>query len=85
MATLRAIPGALRATLDRFSPGSVRRRADNARLPRQVHPGLPRRRAVAQLRARIVAVKKESDEAFMEVFAKEFRKAYERQLRDGLK
>ncbi len=32
-----------------------------------------------------VAVKKESDEAFMEVFAKEFRKAYERQLRDGIK
>jgi len=29
-------------------------------------------------------VKKESDEAFMEVFSKEFRKAYERQLRDGL-
>jgi predicted component of type VI protein secretion system len=28
-------------------------------------------------------VKKESDEAFMEVFSKEFRKAYERQLRDG--
>ena len=32
-----------------------------------------------------VAVKKESDEAFMEVFSREFRKAYERQLRDGLK
>ena len=28
-------------------------------------------------------MKKESDEAFMEVFAKEFRKAYERQLREG--
>ena len=28
-------------------------------------------------------VKNESDEAFMEVFSKEFRKAYERQLRDG--
>jgi hypothetical protein len=28
-------------------------------------------------------VKNESDEAFMEVFSKEFRRAYERQLRDG--
>ena len=27
VATLKAIPGALRATLDRFSPGSIRRRA----------------------------------------------------------
>ena len=26
VATLKAIPGALRATLDRFSPGSIRRR-----------------------------------------------------------
>ena len=30
-----------------------------------------------------VKVKNESDEAFMEVFSKEFRKAYERQLREG--
>jgi type VI secretion system protein len=32
-----------------------------------------------------VKVKNESDEAFMEVFSREFRKAYERQLRDGFK
>ena len=30
MATLSAIPGALRATLERFSPGSIRRRAPKA-------------------------------------------------------
>jgi type VI secretion system protein len=86
VATLKAIPGALRATLDRFSPGSIRRRRGGdlgwmARL-------LPAFRDAALWRhyeREFVAVKKESDEAFMEVFAKEFRKAYERQLREGLK
>jgi len=85
IATLKAIPGALRATLDRFSPGSIRRRRGGslgflAKL-------LPAFRDAALWRhyeREFVAVKKESDEAFMEVFAKEFRKAYERQLRDGL-
>jgi type VI secretion system protein len=86
VATLKAIPGALRATLDRFSPGSIRRRRGNdlgfmAKL-------LPTFRDAALWRhyeREFVAVKKESDEAFMEVFAKEFRKAYERQLREGIK
>jgi type VI secretion system protein len=86
VATLKAIPGALRATLDRFSPGSIRRRRGDAlgfmaRL-------LPAFRDAALWRhyeREFVAVKKESDEAFMEVFAKEFRKAYERQLREGIK
>lgn len=85
VATLKAIPGALRATLDRFSPGSIRRRRGGdlgfmAKL-------LPAFRDAALWRhyeREFVAVKKESDEAFMEVFAKEFRKAYERQLRDGI-
>ena len=84
VATLKAIPGALRATLDRFSPGSIRRRARECRRAR---PGSSRRSATrrcgAITSANIVKVKNESDEAFMEVFAKEFRKAYERQLRDG--
>ena len=85
VATLKAIPGALRATLDRFSPGSIRRRRGGdlgfmARL-------LPAFRDAALWRhyeREFVAVKKESDEAFMEVFAKEFRKAYDRQLREGV-
>ena len=84
VATLKAIPGALRATLDRFSPGSIRRRADNARL--SCAKLLPAFRDAALWRnyeREYVEVKNESDEAFMEVFAKEFRKAYERQLREG--
>jgi type VI secretion system FHA domain protein len=85
VATLKAIPGALRATLDRFSPGSIRRRrgGDLGFLAKL----LPAFRDAALWRhyeREFVAVKKESDEAFMEVFAKEFHKAYERQLREGV-
>ena len=85
VATLRAIPGALRATLDRFSPGSIRRRAENIGLLARILPGARDAALWRNYEREFVAVKKESDEAFMEVFAKEFRKAYERQLReDGL-
>jgi predicted component of type VI protein secretion system len=84
VATLRAIPGALRATLDRFSPGSIRRRAENLGLLARILPGARDAALWRNYEREFVAVKKESDEAFMEVFSKEFRKAYERQLREGL-
>lgn len=84
VATLRAIPGALRATLDRFSPGSIRRRAENLGLLARILPGARDAALWRNYEREFVAVKKESDEAFMAVFSKEFRKAYERQLRDGL-
>ncbi len=84
VATLRAIPGALRSTLDRFSPGSIRRRAENMGLLARILPGARDAALWRNYEREFVAVKKESDEAFMEVFSKEFRKAYERQLRDGL-
>ncbi len=83
MATLRAIPGALRSTLDRFSPGSVRRRAEKAGILARILPALQDAALWRNYEREYVKVKNESDEAFMEVFAKEFRKAYERQLRDG--
>jgi type VI secretion system protein len=84
VATLRAIPGALRSTLDRFSPGSIRRRAENIGLLARILPGARDAALWRNYEREFIAVKKESDEAFMEVFSKEFRKAYERQLRDGL-
>ena len=84
VATLRAIPGSLRATLDRFSPGSIRRRAENIGLLARILPGARDAALWRNYEREFVAVKKESDEAFMEVFSKEFRKAYERRLRDGL-
>jgi len=86
VATLKAIPGALRATLDRFSPGSVRRRRGGEIGGLAKYFGVFRDAALWRYYEQdYVAVKKESDEAFMEVFSREFRKAYERQLRDGLK
>lgn len=82
IATLRAIPGSLRATLDRFSPGSIRRRAENIGILGRILPGMRDAALWRNYEREFALVKKESDEAFMEVFAKEFRKAYERQLRE---
>lgn len=82
VATLKAIPGSLRATLDRFSPGSIRRRAENVGILGRILPGMRDAALWRNYEREFVAVKKESDEAFMAVFAKEFRKAYERQLRE---
>jgi type VI secretion system protein len=84
VATLRAIPGALRATLDRFSPGSIRRRAEGAGILARILPALQDAALWRNYEREFVRVKNESDEAFMEVFSKEFRKAYDRQLREGL-
>ncbi len=83
IATLAAIPGALRATLERFSPGSIRRRAAGAGVLARLLPSLHDAALWRNYEREYVKVKNESDEAFMEVFSKEFRKAYERQLRDG--
>ena len=84
VATLKAIPGALRATLDRFSPGSIRRRrGDSLGFMAKLLPAFRDAALWRHYEREFVAVKKESDEAFMEVFAKEFRKAYERALREG--
>ena len=83
VATLRAIPGALRSTLDRFSPGSIRRRAEKAGIIARILPSLQDAALWRAYEREYVKVKNESDEAFMEVFSKEFRKAYEKQLREG--
>ncbi len=79
MATLKAMQGALRATLDRFSPTAIRQRTEANGLLAQIVPGA---RDAALWRAyekEFGGVAQGSDEAFMDVFAKEFRKAYEEQ------
>ena len=64
------------------------RRARSAAAPRisacsaRILPGARDAALWRNYEREFVAVKKESDEAFMEVFSKEFRKAYERQLRE---
>jgi type VI secretion system FHA domain protein len=78
LATLTAMQGALAATLDRFSPSAIRSRAETKGLLAKIVPGA---RAAALWQAyerEFEGVTRGSDEAFMEVFAKEFRDAYER-------
>ncbi len=79
MATLKAMQGALKATLDRFSPTAIKARTEAGGLLAQIMPGA---RDAALWRAyekEFGGVAQGSDEAFMDVFAKEFRNAYEEQ------
>ncbi|PSJ36833.1 type VI secretion system-associated FHA domain protein TagH [Allosphingosinicella deserti] len=81
VATLRAMQGALRATLERFSPGAIRERAESRGLLAKILPAA-RDAALWQAYEReFSGVARGSDEAFMDVFAKEFRKAYDEQSR----
>ena len=83
VATLKAMQGALRATLDRFSPTAIRGRADQKGLIAKILPGA-RDAALWQTYEReFGGVAQGSDEAFMDVFAKEFRKAYDETVRGG--
>ena len=81
MATIRAMQGALKATLDRFSPTAIRARAESKGLLERIVPGA-RDAALWQAYEReFGGVAHGSDEAFMDVFAKEFREAYNAQAR----
>jgi type VI secretion system FHA domain protein len=80
VATMSAIPGALRTTLERFSPGSIKRRAENMGILQRILPTARDAALWANYEREFKAVAKQSDEAFMEVFSKEFRKAYARQM-----
>jgi type VI secretion system FHA domain protein len=81
MATLRAMQGALKATLDRFSPAAIRNRAEAKGLLERIVP-TAREAALWQAYEReFGGVVQGSDEAFMDVFAKEFRRAYNEQAR----
>ncbi|WP_206244454.1 type VI secretion system-associated FHA domain protein TagH [Novosphingobium terrae] len=82
LATLRAMQGALRTTLDRFSPSAIRKRAEHRGLLARI---LPSARDAALWQAyekEFGGVAQGSDEAFMDMFAKEFRRAYEEQVRE---
>lgn len=80
VATLAAVPGSLKATLERFSPGSIKRRAENMGVLTRVIPAMRDAALWHNYEREFAKVASESDEAFMEVFAKEFRKYYDRQL-----
>jgi type VI secretion system FHA domain protein len=77
MATLAAMQGALRATLDRFSPAAIRKRAETGGFLSKVLPGAKDAALWKAYEREFSGVAQGSDEAFMDVFAKEFRQAYE--------
>ena len=77
MATLKAMQGALRATLDRFSPSAIRARADKQGILSKILPGSRDAALWAAYEREFGGVVHGSDEAFMDMFAKEFRRAYD--------
>ena len=80
MATLRAMQGALRATLERFSPSAIRARADAGGMIERIVPAA-RDAALWQAYEReFGGVAQGSDGAFLDLFAKEFRQAYNDQI-----
>jgi type VI secretion system FHA domain protein len=83
MATLHAMRGALRATLDRFSPSAIRARAQDQGLLAKILPGARDAALWHAYEKEFGGVVVGSDEAFMDMFAKEFRRAYEEIARKG--
>jgi type VI secretion system FHA domain protein len=77
MATLKAMQGALKATLDRFSPRAISARAEDAGVLSKILPGARDAALWKAYEKEFGGVARGSDEAFMDVFAKEFRKAYD--------
>ncbi len=77
MATLKAMQGALRSTLDRFSPSAIRARAETKGLLAKILPTARDAALWSAYEREFGGVAQGSDEAFMDMFAKEFRRAYE--------
>lgn len=77
LATLGAMQGALRATLARFSPAAIRARADQRGVLARILPGAREAALWNAYEREFDGVSERSDEAFIEVFAAEFRRAYE--------
>ncbi len=83
VATLRAMQGALRTTLERFSPTAIRARANAGGMIERILPAA-RDAALWQAYEReFGGVAQGSDEAFLDMFAKEFREAYNEQSRQA--
>jgi type VI secretion system protein len=78
MATLAAMQGALAATLARFSPTSIRERAAMRGLLAKIVPSARDAELWKAYEREFEGVARGSDEAFMDIFAKEFKQAYER-------
>jgi type VI secretion system FHA domain protein len=77
IATLKAMQGALRETLNRFSPAAIKARTKQDGLLAKVMPGQREAALWKAYEAQFSGVAEGSAEAFLEVFSREFRKAYE--------
>jgi type VI secretion system FHA domain protein len=82
MATLAAMQGALAATLARFSPQAIRERATMRGLLAKIVPSAREAELWKAYEREFEGVARGSDEAFMDVFAKQFRLAYEKAALD---
>lgn len=80
MATLAAMRGALTGTLARFSPTAVRERAGAPGWLARRLPMLHRARQWAIYERDFEGVVRGADDAFMDIFAKEFRQSYDRHI-----
>ena len=83
VATLKAMQGALKTALNRFSPDAIRRRAELKGLFARILPAARDAELWRNYEREFGLVAQESDEAFVEVFAKQFRKAYEKQTQQA--
>lgn len=81
IATLKAMQGALRETLNRFSPAAIKARTKEQGLLAKVLPGQREAALWKAYEAQFSGVAEGSAEAFLEVFSREFRKAYEESSR----
>ncbi|HUO22234.1 MAG TPA: type VI secretion system-associated FHA domain protein TagH, partial [Caulobacteraceae bacterium] len=77
MATLAAMQSALKSTLARFSPESIRERAEMRGLLAKILPGARDAAMWQAYEKEFEGVAQGSDEAFMDVFSKAFKQAYE--------
>lgn len=77
IATLKAMQGALRETLNRFSPAAIKARTKEQGLLSKVLPGQREAALWKAYEAQFSGVAEGSAEAFLEVFSREFRTAYE--------
>jgi type VI secretion system FHA domain protein len=82
MATLAAMQGALRSTLERFSPEAIRSRAETRGLLAKIIPSARNAALWDAYQREFEGVARGSDEAFLDVFAKAFKAAYEQAAAD---
>jgi len=82
-ATLKAMQGALRMTLQRFSPSAVRNRAERQGLMARLLPGVQEAALWQAYEQEFNGLSLESSDTFIDVFATEFRKAYDEESRSS--